>query len=64
MEIYAVKKNYPDVSELFKMKAEWRQRQASRPLTEKIEAATRLRQLSKELPKLTATKMAPGERNR
>lgn len=48
-----MKKNYPDVSELFKMKAEWRQRQVSRPLTEKLETANRLRQLAQEIPKLS-----------
>lgn len=47
-----MKKNYPDVSELFKKKAEWRQRMAERPVTEKIETVTRLRQLSKDVPKL------------
>jgi hypothetical protein len=48
-----MKKNYPDVSELFKKKMEWRQRMAKRPISEKIEAVGRLRQLSKEVPKLT-----------
>jgi hypothetical protein len=49
-------KKYPDVSMLFKLKAEWRQRQAARPVTEKIEIATRLRNLAKEIPKLTPGK--------
>lgn len=51
-----MKKNYPDVSVLFKMKAEWRQRQAARPVSEKIEATIRLRQLSKEIPKLAPSR--------
>ena len=49
-------KKYPDVSELFKMKAEWRRRQASRPLAEKVEIAAKLRKLSKEIPKLATGK--------
>ena len=44
-----MKKNYPDVSGLFKMKAEWRQRQTTRPVAEKLDTANRLRQLSKEI---------------
>jgi hypothetical protein len=48
-----MKKNYPDVSELFKKKADWRQRMAKRPISEKIEMVGRLRQLSKDVPKLT-----------
>jgi hypothetical protein len=51
-----MKKNYPDVSGLFKMKAEWRQRQASRPVTEKLEVAARLKQLSQDIQKLTSSK--------
>jgi site-specific DNA-methyltransferase (adenine-specific) len=51
-----MKKNYPDVSELFKMKEEWRRRQAARPAEEKIEATARLRQLAEELPKLSPGK--------
>jgi hypothetical protein len=51
-----MKKKYPDVSELFKMKAQWRQRQASRPVAEKIDTAYRLRQLCKDIPKLTPDK--------
>lgn len=57
-------KKYPDVAELFKLKAEWRQRQAARPVTEKIETATRLRQLAKEIPKLTPGKTKSGTRNK
>jgi hypothetical protein len=57
-------KKYPDVSELFRMKAEWRQKQASRPVTEKVEVATRLRNLSKEIPKLTPSKTKPGTWNK
>jgi hypothetical protein len=49
------KKNYPDVSGLFKTKSEWRQQMAKRPISDKIEAVSRLRQLSKEVPKLTRT---------
>ena len=49
-------KKYPDVSELFRLKAEWRRKQASRPLAEKMEIAERLRKLSKEIPKLTRGK--------
>ena len=49
-------KKYPDVSELFEMKSEWRRKQALRPLAEKIEIATKLRKLSKEIPKLTPGK--------
>lgn len=48
-----MKKDYPDVSELFKKKAEWRQRMAKRPISEKIEIVGRLKELSKEAPKLT-----------
>jgi hypothetical protein len=57
-------KKYPDVSGLFKMKSEWRQKQASRPVTEKIETATRLRQLSKNIPKLSVTKGKAGKWNK
>lgn len=49
-------KKYPDVTGLFKLKSEWRQKQVSRPVTEKIESANRLRQLSKDIPKLVPTK--------
>ena len=45
-------KNYPNVSDLFRMKSEWRQSRAKRPISEKIEAVGRLRQLSKEVPRL------------
>jgi hypothetical protein len=48
-----MKMNYPDVSELFKMKSEWRRRRAERPVSDKIQAVSRLRQLSKEVPKLS-----------
>jgi hypothetical protein len=51
-------KNYPDASELFRMKEEWRKRQASRPVKEKLDTADRLRQLSKRIPKLTSSKVA------
>ena len=57
-------KKYPDVSGLFKMKSEWRQKQAARPVTEKIETATRLRNLSKEITKLTPGKTKPGTWNK
>lgn len=57
-------KKYPDVSELFKMKAEWRQKQASRPVTEKIEVATKLRNLSKDIPKIAPNKLKPGTWNK
>lgn len=49
-------KNYPDVSELFKMKAEWRQQRTKQPVMVKLETAARLRQLSREVPKLTSAK--------
>lgn len=49
-------KNYPDVSGLLKMKEEWRRQQAARPVKEKIEATARLRQLSKEVPKIVPAK--------
>jgi len=49
-------KQYPDVSELFKMKDEWRRRQAERPIEEKLRVAERLKQLSEKIPKSPARK--------
>lgn len=57
-------KKYPDVSELFKLKSEWRQKQAARPVTEKLETVARLRNLSKEIPKITPDKVKPGTWNK
>ena len=47
---------YPDVSELFKMKDEWRRRQAERPIEEKLRVAERLKELSEKIPKSPARK--------
>ena len=49
-------KKYPDVSELFKMKDEWRRRQAERPIEEKLRVAKRLKQLSEKIAKSPARK--------
>ena len=49
-------KKYPDISELIRMKEEWRRRQAARPIEEKIETVNRLRRLSKEISKITQGK--------
>ena len=49
-------KQYPDVSELFKMKDEWRRRQAERPIEEKLRVAKRLKQLSEKIAKSPARK--------
>ncbi len=57
-------KKYPDVTELFRLKAEWRQQQAARPVTEKIETATRLRRLAQDMPKLTTGKTKSRTRNK
>ncbi|HMF58095.1 MAG TPA: hypothetical protein VK619_17255 [Pyrinomonadaceae bacterium] len=54
-------KKYPDISELIRMKEEWRRRQASRPIEEKIETVERLRRLSKEIPKLAPNKTKPAK---
>ncbi len=57
VEVFTLK-NYPDVSELFKMKAQWRERMAMRPVEEKLETADKLRRLAREIPRLTAGKIA------
>jgi hypothetical protein len=49
-------KDYPDVSELFKLKAQWREQMSKRPVEEKLEVAAKLRRLAQEIPKLTAKK--------
>ena len=46
-------KDYPDVSILFAKKEEWRRRMNKRPIEEKLLVAAQLRNLSKEIPKLT-----------
>ena len=51
-----MKKSYPDVSGLFKMKREWRRANAQRPIEEKLRAAERLKQFSDRIPKLTPKK--------
>ena len=51
-----MKKDYPDVSELFRMKREWHRKNAERPIEEKVRSAERLRELAEKLPKLTRRK--------
>jgi hypothetical protein len=46
-----MKKSYPDVSELFKLKEEWHRKQAERPIEEKLEVAKRLKELSERIRK-------------
>jgi len=55
-------KQYPDVSELFKLKDEWRRRQAERPIEEKLRIAKRLKELSEKIPRSPANKDGPFER--
>jgi len=45
-------KKYSDVSVLFARKEEWRRRRNERPIEEKLSVAARLKNLSKEIPKL------------
>jgi len=49
-------KKYPDVSELFALKEERRQRLARLSVEEKLEIVDRLRRASQEIPKLTLSK--------
>jgi len=49
-------KKYPDVSELFTLKEERRQRLARLSVAEKMEITDRLRRASQEIPKLTPSK--------
>ena len=54
-------KKYPDVTILFARKEEWRRRRNARPLEEKLAVATQLKNLAKELPKLTKVNSQPME---
>jgi len=60
-----MRKNYPDVSVLFAKKEEWRRRMNERPIEEKLLVAARLKNLSKEIPKLAKinTRSVKVERN-